>query len=456
MEMEVRRHALRHWAALAGIAAATATSLTVAPVIAQQRTTRSSPDDASIIWRNPLRAPAAPATSPAEAQPTPQSTAQATPHATPQPAARPAADLVREAYAVAVEASRLRDYSRVVALCEEARGASSDETIQDYSVRLLSWAHNRRGEIHARQGRETQALSDFEAAIGYDGTRWRAVHNRGVSFALAGEYEKAIADFSRTVELRPGYANAYFNRGEMYYQVEDFEASIADYSRAIHLDNKDIAAWNGRGHARFRLGRHEQALQDFNEALRRHPRHAAALANRADVYFEMGRFAEAVRDLRTALDIDGQLGHAYLSLAWILSTCPDRSLLDPAGAVRAAEQAIALDGDDDHRYLDALAAAHASAGNFGKAQVVVRKAMQRAPADEADRYAARLARYSRYQPLRTSSGGRGKDRRPARQASHELPASRRQHVDAQHQIGQDVGQHAIPDVSRANHQPRYQ
>ncbi len=436
MEMDFRQHAFGHWCVLAGMAAAAGTSLTLQPALAQRGPTQSSSADARTAWQNPLRKQAA--------QPSPQQ------------AAVPAVDLVREAYAVALESLQPRDYSRVITLCEQARGASSDKTIQEYTTRLLSWAHNRRGEIRARGGREQEAMSDFEAAVGYDATRWRAVHNRGVSFALAGEYEKAIADFSRTVTLRPGYANAYFNRGEMHYQLEDFEASIADYARAIKLDSRDIAAWNGRGHARFRLGRYEQALRDFNQALQIDPRHAAALANRADVHIEMGRFAEAVRDLRAALDIDGQLGHAYLSLAWILSTCPDTSLLDPAAAVRAAERAIALDGDGDHRYLDALAAAHASAGNFGKAREVVRQAMQRAPANEAARYAARLALYEQSQSLHPSSAGPGGDDQPARQASHELPASRGQHVDPQHQIGQRMGQHTIPDVPRANHQPRHQ
>lgn len=436
METDFPRHTFGRRCALAGIIMiAAGASFAARPAVAQRESTSSASASGRGAVQNPLRRPADAPTA--------------------QRSEIPAGDLVRKAYAVARAGRQPHDYSQVITLCQQARGASGDEIIQDYTARLLSWAHNRRGEARAREGHEQEALADFEAAIRYDSTRWRAVHNRGVSLAMAGQYERAITDFSHTITLRPRYANAYFNRGEMHYQMEDFEASIEDYSQAIQLDGQDIAAWNGRGHARFRLGRFEPALEDFNRALQLDPRHAAALANRADVHYELGRFAEAVRDLRAALDIDGQLGHAHLSLAWILSTCPDESLRDPVAAVRAAEKAIELDGDSDHRYLDALAAAHASAGNFGKAQEVVRRAIERAPPDEAARYAARLALYEDYRPLRPSTSAE-RDGRTARQASHELPASGGQHINAQQQIGQRMGQHTIPDAARPHHQPRHQ
>ena len=97
-----------------------------------------------------------------------------------------------------------------------------------------------------------------------------------------------------------------------------------------------------------------------------------------------------------------ELGRAYQSIAWLMATCPDAQFRDAKRAVAAAEKAIRLDGDGDHRYVETLAAAHASAGNFAEAQRLQKKVIEMAPEAVAEGCRARLREYERDRPFRQS------------------------------------------------------
>jgi tetratricopeptide (TPR) repeat protein len=68
-------------------------------------------------------------------------------------------------------------------------------------------------------------------------------------------------------------------------------------------------------------------------------------------------------------------------------------------AVQAAEKALELDGEQDVKYLDTVAAAYANAGQFDKACETLARAIHTSPAD-AETFRTRLALYQRQQPYR--------------------------------------------------------
>ena len=302
-------------------------------------------------------------------------------------------ELIKQAYHESQQANSEDQYSAIIALCEQGlRGEVSGEATR-YAHRLMSWAHNRRGKYLADTGDDEAALADFETAVELDKTRWRAYHNRGVSYAMEGRHQEAVADFTHTIRLNPRHANAYFNRGELLYEAGKYEQALRDYDRAIQLAPDDAPAYNNRGHAYYRLGKYKHAVRDFTEAIRLDTQFAAAYANRGQLYSDLGYYDYALRDFQRAVNNDPELGRAYLGAAWILATCPDRKFRDPEQAVAAASRAIEIDGDGDPRYLDTLAAAHASSGQFGMAQQALAAAIQRAPEDQARALQRRLEIY---------------------------------------------------------------
>jgi tetratricopeptide (TPR) repeat protein len=315
----------------------------------------------------------------------------------------PGKPLVLQAYAKSRTAKEESGFTETIDFCRDAMQAGVKPATATYVHQLMSWAHNRRGEIQAAAERDDQAFHDFDAAVELDSTSWRALHNRGVSYAVLGQSGKALADFNRAIELNPDFATAYFNRGETRYESGDFEAALADYDTAARLLPDDAGVFNSRGHAHFRMGHFTQAVADFNRTLKLDPKSAAAYLNRGDAYAAMGNYGAAAHDYDASIRIRPDLGRAHQSMAWLLATCPDPKFRNPAQAVVAAKIAIELDGQEDHRYLATLAAALANAGKFDAAERVQRQAVRGAPAKLRPTQEKRLALYHSHKPFRTGS-----------------------------------------------------
>ncbi len=313
---------------------------------------------------------------------------------------QPEAAAYEKAYKLTSTAKTFEDYSKIIQLCKGALVNESNEKMALYYRQLMAWALNRRGEVLTDQNRNEEALADFEDAINLNPQRWQALHNRAVCYAMQGDFERALADFDRTIEIKPDYANARFNRGEIYYEQGEYRRAIDDYNQAIRLSPKDSAAFNSRGHSYYKLKDYRQALRDYTDAIRVDPTNAAAYTNRGDAYADKGDFAKASSDYRAAIRIDPNLGRAYQSAAWLLATCPVDRFRDSKLAMEAAQKAVELDGDDDYRYLDTLAAAYANAGDFRKARELQTKVVSMAPSAEAERYENRLALYEEDRPYR--------------------------------------------------------
>ena len=321
---------------------------------------------------------------------------------------------IRAAYELTKTAKQVKDYTTVIEECSKAQVIGLNDEQSVYVKKLISWAHNRRGEAFADYAAQLtadgdtkravemdgKALSDFEIAVNNDPDRWKSRHNRGVSYALVGEYEKAITDFTKAIEKKPDYTNAWFNRGEIYYEIGDYEKAIIDYNQTVKLQPNDFGAITSRGHAYFQAEKYREALLDYIQAIRLQPNSAVAYANRADAYRSLSMWEDAATDYRESIRLDNQLGRAYQSAAWLMATCPDNSFRDQKLAIEAAQKAIGLDGQNDYRYLDTLAAAQANAEQFEQAVATQQNAIKIAPTSELEELEERLALYKSSKPYR--------------------------------------------------------
>lgn len=310
--------------------------------------------------------------------------------------------LVLEAYqlTVDVEDDDEEAFDAVIEKCSAGLKLGLVKEQADYARRLMSWAHNRRGELMAERGESEEAAAEFEIAVKLDPNRWRALHNRGVSRALSGDFQAGVADVEKALELQPDYANAWYNLGEMRFELGLIEESIEAYDRALKLKPDDADAFNSRGHAHFRLGQIQAALNDYNAALKQRPEDPATLVNRADALTLLGQFKEASADYRAAIRLDDQFGRAYVGAAWMMATCPEEQYRNGELAVQSAKKALELQGEVDYRMQDVLAAAQAETGDFQAAAATLEAAIETFPEDQADSARARLALYRSGRPYR--------------------------------------------------------
>lgn len=308
---------------------------------------------------------------------------------------------IRQAFAASGNAATIEDYEKIIATLDEVLAdAQLGDNDRDYVRSLKGWAHNRRGESLVQSGQEEQALAEFDRAVDLNNQHWKAMHNRGVSLAHIGRVDEAIADFGRVLNLKQDYPNSWFNRGELLYEQGQFEKAMADYNRAIELDSEDPGFYNSRGHAYYRLRQFDKAVADYDKSIQYDPQNPAAHVNRGDVLLELGRYEDAAKDYMTAIELDANLGRAYQSAAWMMAVCPVERFRDSERAVNAAEKAVELDGREDYRYLETVAAALANAERFEEAVQLQTEVVKLAPTADKARTESLLALFKADQPFR--------------------------------------------------------
>jgi tetratricopeptide (TPR) repeat protein len=188
----------------------------------------------------------------------------------------------------------------------------------------------------------------------------------------------------------------------------DFEGAASSLGRALEIDPDQPRAHAELGLALMSLRRFAEAETHLLRALELGQRSAplhAALAQAASV---RGRPADAIRHSRQALQLDPDQVAVANNLAWILATCEDPALRDPAEAIRLAQGALRDTPGEAPQILDTLAAGYAAAGRFEAATRTAERAealaLEGGRPDLARQIRAHLDRYRAGRPWVDSPG----------------------------------------------------
>jgi Flp pilus assembly protein TadD len=203
----------------------------------------------------------------------------------------------------------------------------------------------------------------------------------------------AVRHFSKSVALKPRSAPAHFNLGTALTVAGREDDAIAEYRTALELNPEYALAHNNLGSILLRQGHNADAVAHLTRALALDPTNAQAHYNVGIALRQRGENADAIRHLQQALK-GGESPAVLGELALVLITAPEESVRNPAQAVRYAERAAELTGRANAAFLDLLAAAYASAGNFTGAVEAGEAALRLSPPDAAA-VRARVERYRR-------------------------------------------------------------
>jgi tetratricopeptide (TPR) repeat protein len=152
--------------------------------------------------------------------------------------------------------------------------------------------------------------------------------------------------------------------------------AIEDYDEATRLDPKNAAAFYGRGVAWHDKGEYDKAIKEYTASIRLVPKQGEVLYNRGLAWKEKGEYANAVKDLEEGARLDPKRAQTLIALAWMLATCPDNAVRAGKRAVELATRACELTQWKNAKYVAALAAAYAEAGDFAKAIESEKKALE--------------------------------------------------------------------------------
>lgn len=244
--------------------------------------------------------------------------------------------------------------------------------------------------------RPAEALPDYERAVALDPLDYQAWGGLGAVLAMLGRVDEAEVAHRRSIAIFPD-ERVVTNYGRVLALQGRNDAAIEMYRNALRLDPDLASASMQLGLLYEDLGRPAEALRELEHAVRLTGDPEARLSL-ATALWGVGRARDAIATLRELVAAHPQWATPANNLAWMLATCADPSLRDPAQALALAEaQQRAGSGD-----LDTLAAAHAAAGHFREAIAAVDAALVavRAAGDAAleAEILARRAHYAAREP----------------------------------------------------------
>jgi tetratricopeptide (TPR) repeat protein len=213
----------------------------------------------------------------------------------------------------------------------------------------------------------------------------------------------AVQYFSEKIRANPQSSLDYDLRGFAWRCIGNADKSIIDSTEVIRLRPAEGAGYNNRAIAWILKHEFDIAIADLNDAIRFDPKHVRYRRNRGIAWMHEERYDKAILDFEKALELNPSDKEALALRSYVWSCCPVATYRDGKRAVEAATKACKLSEWKGYESLDALAAAHAEVGDFGKALEFEKQALGLiGPVKTANQkgYAKRLALYEKKQPFR--------------------------------------------------------
>ncbi len=265
---------------------------------------------------------------------------------------------------------------------------------------LLVLAH-----IQTRHWRDSVSL--WAHTLACTSGNFFAHNNLGNALAERGKLNAAIPHYERALQLKPSYAEAHINLGVALAQLGKWNAAIPEFEQALQLKPDSAEAHSNLGVALTQQGKWNAAVPHYERALQLKPDSAEVHNNLGLALVKQGMWHEAIPHYERALQLKPYYIEAGYNLAWLLATCIEAQFRNPAEALRLAQRARELTQSRSPEVLDALAAAQAASGDFGRAVVTAKQALALATAAAhpvlAQEIQGRLHLYQAGQPFYESS-----------------------------------------------------
>lgn len=294
-------------------------------------------------------------------------------------------------------------YADAIVLLSAAIG-SGRYTRDPGTAAAITAAYRCRADAYERLYQFDKAITDLTEAIRRDPKRSELWAVRGLMYAEIRHFHEALSDSNEALRLDPKNALAYALRGDVARLKFDWNAALSDATKAIGLNRQLWRAYQVRGRAYQGKKEYAQAVREFDRVIGLNPSYAQAYLARADALYESGdykRASEAYRQTARRFPLSNRPHHA---LATFLATCPDESMRDGKEALTEATRACELAKWAHWEDLEALAAAYAEIGDFGRAITYMNRvlSMRRPDADAEDEkeIRQRLATFQEHKPYR--------------------------------------------------------
>jgi len=263
------------------------------------------------------------------------------------------------------------------------------------------------GAAYMQQGRNTEALQHYLAALQIKPDNAKAQYNLGVALASLGRTDEAVKHYRIALTIDPSYTKSLKALGDAFLASGNVSEALMHYKSVLQINPADAGIHLVLGNTLISMGnlpsgvvhlrevtkiepdnfeaqlnlasalasesKLEEAIAYFETALRLDPNSALAHYQFGTALLGGRRDKEALRELREALRLSPQSALTLDKLGWILSTSPEAGLRNGKEAIALAKRACQLTKNVNPITLSTLSAAYAEDGQFGRASASAEK-----------------------------------------------------------------------------------
>jgi tetratricopeptide (TPR) repeat protein len=180
-------------------------------------------------------------------------------------------------------------------------------------------AHNNLGIVLAGQGRVSEAIAEYAAALRIKPDYADAHYNWGVAMANQGRVSEAMAEYAAALRIQPDHAEAHNNLGIVLAGQGRISEAIAEYAAAVRIKPEYAEAHHNLGIVLAGQGRISEAIAEYAAAVRIKPEYAEAHHNLGIVLAGQGRVSEAIAEYAAAVRIKPEFAEAHHNLGTVLA-----------------------------------------------------------------------------------------------------------------------------------------
>jgi tetratricopeptide (TPR) repeat protein len=210
---------------------------------------------------------------------------------------------------------------------------------------------------------------------------------RGVALGEDGKLTGAIAEHERALAVNPNLTQASINLIQLYGRAGQADKAEQHYKSLVARHSNLAEAHYNYGVLLTEQNRLAEAAQAFQRSLQLNPYHADSHHNYAALIEREGKLDEAATHYRQALanKPDHRLSHFHLGRILVHQN-------QLAAAIAHFRQTLTPEDEDTPRFMYALGATYARAGEKQKALEYLRAALQKAKAFGQTQLASSLER----------------------------------------------------------------
>lgn len=178
------------------------------------------------------------------------------------------------------------------------------------------------------EGKQEEALADFEKAVSIDPKYAEAICERGLALIGKGVKDKGCMDLRKAKTLGndkakemydknacSGMSTVFITSGDVKFEAKDYAGAAADYTASIQLNADSVTGYLKRAQCNVFLKKYDKAINDYNKAIRLKPDTVHIIYLRGLAYNAAANYKLAFDDFSRVVRLDPDNYNAYMQRA---------------------------------------------------------------------------------------------------------------------------------------------